>query len=104
AYFDSDVDWHAVNIYDLAPEKIGGAVDLAFVGSLLLHLRDPVGGLERVRECLGPGGRLVLFETVEDEPKRRKPAAASARFMAHETLWTWWYPNAACVRAWAETA
>jgi SAM-dependent methyltransferase len=102
AYFDSTVHRRALNVYDLSPDRIGGAVDVAFIGALLLHLRDPVRALERVRECLTPGGRLVLFESVDAKlSKREEPLA---HYMAHETLWTWWHPNTACVRAWAATA
>lgn len=37
-----------LSIYDLDP-AVHGMFDLVYLGSLLLHLRDPVGALERVR-------------------------------------------------------
>ena len=40
------------NVRDLTAERIGGPVDFAFIGALLLHLRDPVGALEAVRGTL----------------------------------------------------
>lgn len=36
------------NIYDLTPEKLGH-FDLVHCGDLLLHLRDPIGALMRIR-------------------------------------------------------
>lgn len=44
----SEVDWRPINIYDLDPEIIG-TFDVVIVGSLLLHLQNPVKALEAVR-------------------------------------------------------
>ena len=38
------------SVYDLDPADVG-EFDLVYLGSLLLHLRDPVAALERVRAC-----------------------------------------------------
>ena len=51
---------------------------------------------------LRAGGLLVLFEPVDVRLSRRKQPLA--RFLAHDTTWTWWYPNKACLRQWAQTA
>ena len=48
----------ACSVYDLTPEKIG-KVDLVFCGSLLLHLRDPLRALERIRSVTGALGVFV---------------------------------------------
>src|SRR6266540_4347856 len=48
------------DVYDLSAEAIGGSVDVVFCGAILLHLRDPVRALERVRETLAPGGTLIV--------------------------------------------
>ncbi|MGI8802056.1 MAG: class I SAM-dependent methyltransferase [Solirubrobacteraceae bacterium] len=37
-----------LSVYDLDPD-VHGMFDLVYLGSLLLHLRDPIGALERVR-------------------------------------------------------
>ncbi len=37
-----------LSVYDLDP-AVHGMFDLVYIGSLLLHLRDPIGALERVR-------------------------------------------------------
>lgn len=46
---DSKVEWRAGNIYDLDPEELG-TFDVVIVGSLLVHLRDPVRALDAVRQ------------------------------------------------------
>jgi tRNA (mo5U34)-methyltransferase len=100
----SAVDRVVCNVYDLTPERIGGAVDTAFVGALLLHLRDPVRALERVRDAMNPGGRLILCETVARRLgvlARRQPAAV---FQAAHTDFNWWVPTKAGLQAWVETA
>jgi tRNA (mo5U34)-methyltransferase len=41
------------SIYELSPDRVG-TFDFAFLGSLLLHLRDPVGALAALRSvCAG---------------------------------------------------
>ncbi|HWH28663.1 MAG TPA: methyltransferase domain-containing protein [Mycobacteriales bacterium] len=102
SYFGSSVDRRSLNVYDLTADKIDGPVDLAFIGAMLLHLRDPVGALEAVRSVLEPGGRLVLFEPVDRQLSRKKEPLA--RFLQGHTIWTWWLPNAACLRDWVTTA
>jgi tRNA (mo5U34)-methyltransferase len=44
----SEVKWTGGNIYDLDPDELG-TFDLVVVGSLLLHLRDPVRAVDAVR-------------------------------------------------------
>jgi tRNA (mo5U34)-methyltransferase len=46
------------SVYDLSPEKVG-KVDFVFCGSLLLHLRDPLRALERIRSVTGAVGVFV---------------------------------------------
>src|SRR5580704_3494793 len=49
----STVDWRPLSIYDLNPDDIG-TFDVVVLGSLLLHLRDPIRALEAVRRvCRG---------------------------------------------------
>ena len=45
----SKVEWRAGNIYDLDPDE-HGTFDVVVVGSLLVHLRDPVRALDAVRK------------------------------------------------------
>ncbi|MFL6239508.1 MAG: class I SAM-dependent methyltransferase [Actinomycetes bacterium] len=100
-YFGSSVTRVSCNVYDVRPDVIGGPVDLAFMGALLLHLRDPIRALESVRKSIRPGGTFVSFEPVSDPLEDEKPAA---NFYGHTTPWTFWYPNKACLLAWLHTA
>ena len=59
----SAVEWQGCNIYDLHPDRVG-TFDLVVVGSLLVHLRDPVRALDAVRSVVRPGGHLLLADYV----------------------------------------
>ncbi|MBA2792473.1 MAG: methyltransferase domain-containing protein [Thermoleophilaceae bacterium] len=92
------------SVYDLAPEAIGGSVDFAFSADILIHLRDPVRALERVRAALTPGGTIRLMEPVSMRFSLLAPRRAVSHFAAHYSFYNWWYPNVAAVRAWLEAA
>lgn len=49
------------SLYDLTTDAVG-TFDLAFLGTLLHHLRDPIGALQSVRRVVD--GRLVLVAVV----------------------------------------
>src|SRR5262249_55176688 len=51
------------SVYDLDPH-VHGRFDVVFSGTLLLHLRDLIRALERVRELCA--GELVMFKCVDD--------------------------------------
>jgi len=59
----SPVQWHGCNIYDLDPEELG-TFDVVILGSLLVHLRDPVRALDRVRRMVGPGGVMLSVDYI----------------------------------------
>jgi hypothetical protein len=63
-----------------------------FVGSLLLHLRDPVGALERVRSVCT--GHVVVADAVEAIPSLLRPRTPFARLEGRGRPW-WWQPNRA---------
>ena len=94
----------ACDVRALDADAIGGPVDLAFCGALLLHLRDPVGALERIRSVLVPGGTLVLLEPVALRETVLSPRRAVARFEPHVTPFNWWVANLAALRAWVRVA
>jgi tRNA (mo5U34)-methyltransferase len=80
----------ACSVYDLDP-AVHGRFDVVFCGTLLIHLRDPVRALERMREVCA--GELVLVECVDallDLVARRVPCARFAP--APEQ---WWRVNRA---------
>lgn len=88
------------NIYDLSPGVLGEAADFAFCGAILLHLRDPVRALERVRGALTADGELRVFEPISLPLTAVHPRRPAARFQPVETDFNWWVPNLAGLRAW----
>lgn len=93
----SDVQHVICSAYDATPELLG-TFDFIFVGSLLVHLRDPVRALMALRGV--SRGEIQLGEHTEGRFDRifvRKPAA---RFKAVEPYLTWWVPNRLCLDHW----
>ena len=78
-------------MYDLTPAEVG-SFDFAFLGSLLLHLRDPVLALDRLREVVG--GVAVIADTVDALPTLLRPRTPTARLEGVGRPW-WWIPNRA---------
>lgn len=69
----SKVRWQAGNIYDLDPE-VHGRFDVVIVGSLLVHLRDPVRALDAVRSVTS--GEMLAADYLHppvDLLSRRRP-------------------------------
>jgi tRNA (mo5U34)-methyltransferase len=58
----SAVDWRPMSVYDLSPESIG-TFDVVTMGTLLIHLRDPVRALEAVRSVTG--GYFLSSDQIE---------------------------------------
>jgi tRNA (mo5U34)-methyltransferase len=58
----SNVDWRPLNVYDLDPDTIG-TFDVVVMGSLLIHLRDPIRALEAVRRVTG--GHFMSSDQIE---------------------------------------
>jgi len=80
-----------LSVHDLSPERLG-TFDLVFLGSLLLHLRDPVGALDAVRSVCG--GEAVIADAVDAIPSFTRPRTPTARLEGVERPW-WWQPNRA---------
>lgn len=100
-YFGSSVERRVVDAADVSPATVGEGFDLAFVGALLLHLRDPTGLLENLRDVLKTGGTLLCMEPI-DMPLSTGPHAKepTARFCLSTSRHSWWYPNRACLQSW----
>jgi tRNA (mo5U34)-methyltransferase len=77
-------------VYELDGGELGH-FDLAYVGSLLVHLRDPVLALERIRAV---SSTLVLVDGIDLPQTLRHPLLPVARLDAQGRPW-WWYPNLA---------
>jgi tRNA (mo5U34)-methyltransferase len=79
------------SVYELDPDEIG-RFDFVYLGSLLLHLRDPIGALERVRSVCS--GRLVAVDAIDPVLSRLHPRRPLASFDGLGRPW-WWKPNVA---------
>ena len=81
------------SVYELDPEEIG-TFDFVFIGSLLMHLRDPAGALMRAREVCS--GRLVLLDNIHLPLTLLSPRRALGTFDGFGRPW-WWKPNLAAL-------
>jgi tRNA (mo5U34)-methyltransferase len=86
-----DIERHDLSVYDLTPADIG-MFDFVYVGSLLLHLRDPVRALERVREVCS--GEMVLVDNYDRLLSWLHPRMPIAGLDGQGRPW-WWRPNRA---------
>jgi tRNA (mo5U34)-methyltransferase len=77
------------SVYDLDEQSVG-RFDLVYLGSLLVHLRDPVRALERVRAVCD--GTLVVVDGIDLPLTLRRPRTPLARLDGRGRPW-WWYPN-----------
>lgn len=91
----SKVERVEASVYDVSAEALGGAFDFVFVGSLLLHLRDPVRALRAIRSVVR--GELLSADQVSlglSLLQPRTPAASLAAVSEPH----WWTPNRAAHR------
>jgi SAM-dependent methyltransferase len=91
----SSVHRENVAIYDLDPEVVGH-FDFAFIGSLLLHLRDPVRALAAVARVLD--GELLVADSISIYLSLAHPIRPTARFEARDRV-RWWVPNQSGLRS-----
>jgi tRNA (mo5U34)-methyltransferase len=85
----SNVQRLDISIYDLSPESFG-EFDFIFVGSLLLHLRDPVRALSAVAGVLR--GELLSVDALSPPLTVMHPLQPVARLEAHGYP-MWWAMN-----------
>lgn len=96
----SKVDLRHVSVYEL-DEAVVGTFDVAVIGTLLLHLRDPIGALRAIRRV---ARRLVVCDVVSVPLTLRHPRSPAARLLAREGLPFWWIPNRAALVRYVEAA
>jgi tRNA (mo5U34)-methyltransferase len=96
----SSVERIDCSVYDLDPE-VHGTFDFVFLGSLLLHLRDPVRALSALRGVCS--GEAVIADTIELLPSLLRPRTPTARLEGLDQSW-WWQPNAAAFRRMVRSA
>jgi tRNA (mo5U34)-methyltransferase len=92
----SAVERREQNVYDVTPGSLG-SFDFIFIGSVLLHLRDPVRALR------------ALHALTRDQLLSFEPVLMGASMLHRKTAWgrmvagndsRWWTPNAVAHREW----
>jgi tRNA (mo5U34)-methyltransferase len=87
----SNVKRHTSSIYDVGPDDLG-YFDFVYIGSLLLHLRDPVRALAAARSVCR--GRLLLVDAVDLGLTVLHPRRPVAGLDGNGRPW-WWKANQA---------
>jgi tRNA (mo5U34)-methyltransferase len=85
------------SVYDVDVDL--GQFDLVFCGDLLVHLKDPITALERMRRVC-KGMAIVCSPVKEHFPYRRRPVAEFNGITEFE----WWVPNMAGLERWVQAA
>lgn len=92
---NSTVRREFVSVYDVTTDRLG-EFDYVFVGSVLIHLRDPVGALMALlRVCRGT---ICIAEESQRRLDLLSRRTGLAKFQALSPHLTWWIPNTACWR------
>ena len=96
----SRVERRDLSVYELEPALVGD-FDFVYCGSLLLHLRDPVGALARMRSVCS--GRLLLEDVIDYPLSLVFPRQPVAALDGRGRPW-WWKANVAGLRRMIEAA
>jgi tRNA (mo5U34)-methyltransferase len=89
-----------MSVHELDPEQLGG-FDFVYVGSLLLHLSDPIGALRRIAAVCD--GDLLLVDAIDAGLSWRHPRRPMVELDAVGRPW-WWRPNRAALGRMVEAA
>lgn len=85
----SKVERRELSVYDLSPEKVG-SFDVVVCGSLMLHLKNPIGALEAIRSVCT--GSFLSAEQIDPALTALRRRSAAARQSGGENC-QWWIPN-----------
>lgn len=96
----STVQRRELSVYDLDPADMG-QFDVVYLGSILLHLRDPIRALERVRSVCR--GTLMSVDTFDVPLSIAHPVQPVARLDGVGRPW-WWQANRSAIRRMIEVA
>lgn len=96
----SGVEHRFLSVYDVTRAELG-TFDIVFVGTILLHLRDPVRALTGLRDVTG--GELILNESISLPLTMLHPRSPTARLVGTGGS-NWWVPNIAALRRMVEAA
>ena len=74
-----------ITVYDIDPHRLG-TFDFVFCASMLMHVRDPILGIQRMRDCCSPDGRLIvsISTTMSDAEE------PIAKFVGEWNQCNWW--------------
>jgi tRNA (mo5U34)-methyltransferase len=81
------------SVYEVGSADLG-SFDFVYLGSLLVHLRDPVRALATLRELCA--GTLIVVDGIDLPLSLRSPRLPVARLDGKGRPW-WWYPNVAAL-------
>ena len=87
----STVEHRTLSVYDLDPGVVG-EFDVVTCGSLMLHLRDPMRALERIRSVCR--GVFLSSEEIDLTLSVLRPRQAALRMDGLSDLFQWFIPNA----------
>ncbi|HEX3794008.1 MAG TPA: class I SAM-dependent methyltransferase [Acidimicrobiales bacterium] len=96
---DSKVSWLPSSVYDLDP-AVHGTFDLVFVGDVLLHLRNPLDALRRIRSVTT--GDLIVVDRFDPSI-----SGSGERLLRYEGGWhsmEWWAPSLETLEQWVVDA
>jgi len=80
------------SVYDL--DQLGiGTFDYVFMGNILLHLRDPILALQKVRSVTKPDGEFLSFEPISLPQTILRPLTPTAQFALDHEENRFWVPN-----------
>lgn len=86
---DSKVERRVLSVYELGPDAVG-TFDVVVCGSLLLHLKNPIGALEAIRSvCTEAFLSAEQIDPILAIAHRRAPAARQRGGEKGQ----WWIPN-----------
>jgi tRNA (mo5U34)-methyltransferase len=94
AALGSNVEWTEMSVYEISPERLG-EFDFVFMGSLMLHLRDPVQALRAVRSVVR--GEFLSADSISLATTVTHPRIAAASLGADGEP-RWWTPNLVAYR------
>jgi tRNA (mo5U34)-methyltransferase len=83
------------SIYELDPDELG-TFDIVFSGAMLMHVRDPILGIQRMRACCRDDGRLIVSISTGAMMDATEPVA---RFVGEWNQCNWWQMSPAALDA-----
>ncbi len=99
----SRVERRLISVYDITPEEVG-EFDFAFIGTILLHLRNPVDALAAVRGVLRRDGRLMSNDGISVPLTLLRRGEPAAEVVMQPGRPFWYLPNLAGRRRMVEAA